>query len=106
MLHTVPVRSYLGKKIYHGSESSYPMSDALPLPATREDADGWAVVDPDLDERVARWALFVGRQQRLAFKRRCWSQLGQWLKVIKAGQRRTDDGATRDSPRGPGPRTA
>ena len=42
----------------------------------------------DADEEVAeetaeKWARLVPRLQRLAFKRRCWSALGQHLRQIR-----------------------
>ena len=47
------------------------------------------------------WASFTGRLCRLAFKRRCFGHLGQWLKVIKAGERVNHDGSASSSSRGP-----
>ena len=44
-------------------------------------------------ETLENWISFTARLIRLAFKRRQWGQLGQWLKAIKAGERVDNDGA-------------
>ena len=44
-------------------------------------------------ETLGKWVSFTARLCRLAFKRRQWGNLGQWLKAIKAGERVDDDGA-------------
>ena len=58
-------------------------------------------------ETVGNWARFTSRLGRLAFKRRCFGHLGQWLKAIKAGERiAKDDGSTSGRARGADRRTA
>ena len=44
-------------------------------------------------ETLEKWVSFTARLCRLAFKRRQWGNLGQWLKAIKMGERVDDDGA-------------
>ena len=63
---------------------------------------GFELVDRLTDEAVDHWARFTRLLRRLAFKRRCFGHLGQWLKVIKSGLRDADhDGAARRSSGGP-----
>ena len=58
-------------------------------------------------ETLENWASFTGRLCRLAFKRRCFGHLGQWLKAIKAGERiAKDNGSTSSRARGADRRTA
>ena len=57
-------------------------------------------------ETLAKWVSFTARLCRLAFKRRQWGQLGQWLKAIKAGERVDDDGAAGRGSRSSGRRAS
>ena len=50
-------------------------------------------------ETLEKWVSFTLRLCRLAFKRRQWGHLGQWLKAIKAGERVDNDGTTGSSSR-------
>ena len=43
-------------------------------------------------ETLEKWVSFTARLCRLAFKRRQWGHLGQWLRAIKAGERVDHDG--------------
>ena len=43
-------------------------------------------------ETLGKWVSFTARLCRLAFNRRQWGNLGQWLKAVKAGERVDDDG--------------
>ena len=51
-------------------------------------------------ETLDKWVSFTARLCRLAFKRRQWGNLGQWLKAIKAGERVDNDGTAGSSSRG------
>ena len=37
--------------------------------------------------RCSLWRRFVLKLRRLAFKRRCWANLGYWLSEVKSGRR-------------------
>ena len=67
------------------------MASSASSPATD---NNFELVDKKLTvETLEKWVSFTARLCRLAFKRRQWGHLGQWLKAIKAGERVDDDGA-------------
>ena len=61
--------------------------------------NGFELVKKLTVETLENWASFTARLCRLAFKRRQWGHLGQWLRAIKAGERVNNDGTTGSSSR-------
>ena len=108
-LHACVIAAILhqeNKIILHGSESDPPMASSASSASAVID-DGFELVKKLTVETLENWASFTGRLCRLAFKRRCFGHLGQWLKAIKAGERiAKDDGATGSRARGADRRTA
>ena len=65
------------------------MASSASSPATDS---GFELVKKLTVETLENWTSFTARLIRLAFKRRQWGHLGQWLRAIKAGERVDHDG--------------
>ena len=61
-------------------------------PATRGPTVPGCLPEPEPEQqatppRCSPWRWFVLKLRRLAFKRRCWANLGRWLSEVKSGRR-------------------
>ena len=61
-------------------------------PATRGSTVPGCLPEPEPEQqatlpRCSPWRRLVLKFRRLAFKRRCWASLGQWLSDVKRGLR-------------------